>query len=127
MSVRTRRCRALNCPRRINDRVLFCNVHWVQLPPKYQAPIVRNQEAPRYATLDDARKVISGTSAAVNYLARREGRKAALVEAQAQAASTPVTGTTDQVDTSGSSGVARVVSEPTGSGTRRLSDTSSNL
>lgn len=126
MTVRRRRCRALNCPRRVNDRVLFCNVHWYQLPPKYQQPIVTNQEAPAGGTIDDARKVANGIRAAVAYFARSEGKQEELVKAQAAAVSSPATGTTDQVDTSGGSGVASSgASGTTRSG--RLSDTFTNL
>jgi hypothetical protein len=104
---------------RVNDRVLFCNVHWPQLPPKYQAPIQSNQEAPRYASVDDARAVISGVGAAVNYLAGKEGRKQELAEAQAAAASAPPIGTTsEEVDTSGNPGVASVAGTTAGGSAR---------
>lgn len=96
----------------------------MQLPPKYQRPIEHNQEAPRYASLDDARQVVTGTGAAVTYLAGKEGRKTELLQAEARAASSPVTGTVaSEVDTSGSAGVAS--SGSVGAG--RSSLTSSDL
>lgn len=123
MTVRRRKCRALNCPRRVNDRVLFCNVHWTQLPPKYQRPIESNQEPPKYATLDDARAVTNGTGAAVAYLAGKEGQKTQLAQAQAAAASAPATGTVaSEVDRSGRSGVASAGSAGTGRSSTTRSD-----
>jgi hypothetical protein len=107
----TRHCRALDCPRRVPDRVLFCQVHWRQLPPKYVQPIARNIEAPKGGTINDSQKVIGGTRAAVAYLAKKETKSGELKVVQSAAA--PVTGRTSD----GSSGVPGSGStEPTGSG-----------
>jgi hypothetical protein len=111
MTVRRRQCRAVACPRRVDNRILFCNVHWPQLTPRLQQPIVDNREAPALAQLDTRARVLSGTAAAVQYLARKEGRGAQLKQAQAAAASTPATGVvaggTDTDTSGGSTGVDR--------------------
>lgn len=106
MTARRRQCRAVACPRRVDNRVLFCNVHWIQLTPSLQQPIVDNQEAPALAVLDARVRVLNGTARAVSYLAKKEGRAREHKQAQAAAASTPQTGVVaggTDVDTSGGS------------------------
>lgn len=78
---RRRLCRALDCPRHVDRAVLFCNVHWTQLPPKLQAPIITNIEAPGNAGIDAQRAVIGGVRSATAYLAKREGKGSAHAEA----------------------------------------------
>lgn len=89
MTVRRRICRALACPRRVDERVLFCNVHWGILTPRLQAPITDNKEAPAGAGVGGARRVLSGVSDAVTYIARKEGRARGLKTAIQTAASDP--------------------------------------
>jgi hypothetical protein len=104
----TRRCRALSCPRHVARQTLFCNLHFKQLPDRYRQPIARNVEVPLRATITDAHKIISGTAAAVAYLAGKEGLKTALAEAERQAASAPA------IDPGGTGSGA--VAQATGSG-----------
>jgi hypothetical protein len=103
VSTRRRLCRAIACPRHVDDGVLFCNVHWVQLPPKLVAPIAGNKEAPTQANPDASRSVISGTLAAVAYLAKKEGRARDLQTAKQTQAIAPAQGGTTAVAGSGSS------------------------
>jgi hypothetical protein len=58
--------------------VLFCDVHWPQLTPNFQRPIISNREAPANATPTVAGKILAGTTDAVTFLARKEGKKAAV-------------------------------------------------
>jgi hypothetical protein len=98
VTVRRRLCRALECPRHVDDGVLFCNVHWNQLGPRYQAPIVSNQDVPPRGTPADAQAVASGTAAAVSYIARKEGRARSLKQAQSGQRSAPAPATDSTVD-----------------------------
>lgn len=74
-------CRALACPRRIQDNQLFCSVHLRQMTPAILAPIADNREAPG-SDASGARRIIAGTAEAVAFIAKKEGRATDLAVAQ---------------------------------------------
>jgi hypothetical protein len=111
MTVRRRLCRALDCPRHVDRHVLFCNVHWPQLTPNYQRPIANNREAPTNATPTVAGKVLSGVTDAVTFLARKEGKKAAVTLAIKTQAVVPGQGGIGGDRASGSGGTGRFTSK----------------
>lgn len=67
-------CRAAACPRHVEDQQLFCQVHFRQLTPSLAAPIIDNREAPRGASPGAFRRIRTGTTQAVAFFAKKEGR-----------------------------------------------------
>lgn len=70
----------------MDERIIFCDVHFNQLSPAIRAPVSTNHEVPVRAGLDDRSGVAIGTRNAVAYLARKEGRARELKTAQQVAA-----------------------------------------
>lgn len=98
----TRHCRALACPRRVAHTVLFCDVHFRQLPDKYRRPIYLNRDVPTRATISDAQRTVSATRRAITYLAGKEGRRQEYLQLQKEAASSPPPPGPQQEDAGGS-------------------------
>lgn len=88
MALRRKLCRALACPRRIDDDELFCSVHLRQMTPAILAPIADNREAPG-ADAAAGRRIIAGTADAVAFIAKKEGRSTDLAVAQRTAQPEP--------------------------------------
>jgi len=80
--MRTKLCRAFDCPRYVDDQRLFCSVHLNLLTPAVRSPISDNREAPAAAGRTVQRRVLAGTNDAVRFIARKEGQLAALTRAQ---------------------------------------------
>lgn len=82
MSGRRKFCRAVACPRHVDNGELFCQVHWRQLTPTLRSPIAGNIEATKSSQPDAFRKIADGTAAAVAVLAKKEGRAGVLAVAE---------------------------------------------
>lgn len=106
-------CRAAACPRKVGNHELFCNVHFRQLTPKLLSPIATNTEAPRNAPPEAFRAVREGTTNAVRFLAKKEGRATALKVAEQTQSFDPGQGGT---------GDANSTAEAAGLGPNRFTD-----
>jgi len=82
--MRRKKCRAVACSRKVPDDQLFCNVHLSQLvsQPAILTPLRENKEAPKGANPTIVAGIARATTAAVRFLAKKEGRSAALAEAE---------------------------------------------
>ncbi len=70
----TKKCRAIGCSKLVKDQQIFCQVHFPQLSERYLKPISDNRE-PVGTDVNIARRIITGTSEAVAYIARLEGKR----------------------------------------------------
>lgn len=96
---RTKLCRALDCPRRIERFDIFCTVHWPQLTPRYQAPIPENREPGANVRPESVSSILKGVAAAVAFIAYKEGKRGRLRQAQNAQAFAPGQGGTPAATT----------------------------
>lgn len=87
--MRRKLCRAVACPRRVDDTALFCNVHLAQLTPRLLSPIRDNREAANQLDTARVRIVAEATNDAVTFIAKKEGRLQDLTRARRAQSFTP--------------------------------------